>query len=350
MHLISGLFTITLSLFFFLIPLSSYAKQDVLNIYAWAGEIPESIVREFEQETQIKVNLSTYENNEIMYAKLRATRYPVYDIVMPSSYFVDRMRRQNLLQPLELEKLPHLRHLNPLFRHPAYDPSLQFSVPYIWGITGIFVNDQYYPPQSIKKWKDLWKKKYKDQLMLLDDTREVFSMALLALGYPANDTNPQHIKEAFLKLKVLMKNIKVFSSETVVSVMIDEDAVLGMAWNGDAYKASLENPHIHFIFPEEGFVIWVDNFAIPLHAPHKEAAYQFIDFILRPDIAKKAALATRFPTTNLSAQRLLPATIRNNKTAYPPEKILRHGQFQIDLGPQILSLYEHYWEILKVEE
>lgn len=158
-----------------------------------------------------------------------------------------------------------------------------------------------------------------------------------------------NIKQAFLKLKVLMQNVKVFSSETVVSVMIDEDATLGTAWNGDAFKASLENPHIHFIFPEEGFVIWVDNFALTRNAPHKEAAYQFINYMLRPDVAKKAALITRFPTTNLSAQRLLPAEIRDNPIIYPPEKILRHGQFQIDLGSEVLSLYENYWEILKVE-
>src|SRR5262245_52591564 len=88
-------------------PFCLQAEQRILNIYAWAGEIPESIVRDFEQETQIKVNLSTYENNEMMYAKLRATRNPVYDIVMPSSYFVDRMRRQGLLQILDTNKIPH---------------------------------------------------------------------------------------------------------------------------------------------------------------------------------------------------------------------------------------------------
>lgn len=326
----------------------AFAQQQILNIYAYTGEVPDFIVRQFEKETGIKVNISTYENNEIMYAKLRATKNPGYDLVMPSSYFVDRMQRQGMLETLDKTKLTNWQNLNPSFLHPAYDTNTQYSIPYIWGITGIFLNDKYYPEASITKWSDLWDKKYFNQLMLLDDMREVFSMALLSLGYPANDKNPEHIKAAFLKLKELMQNVKVFSTETVVSIIIDEDANAGMAWNGDAFKAAQENKQVKFIFPAEGFVIWVDNFAIPKNAEHKEAAYQFINFILRAEVARDVALHTNFPTTNLAAQKLLPESIRNNPTVYPSQKVLSHGQFQTDLGDDTLAIYEKYWEELKM--
>jgi spermidine/putrescine transport system substrate-binding protein len=331
-----------------LLPLAAFAENKIVNIYAWTGEIPAFVVRQFETETGIKVNISTYENNEIMYTKLRATKNAGYDLVMPSSYFVDRMRRQNMLGKLDKTKLPNWKNLNPDFLHPAYDPQTEFSTPFIWGITGIFLNSRYHAKASINKWSDLWDARYRDQLMLLDDTREVFSMTLISLGYPANDRNPEHIKAAFLKLKELMKNVKVFSTETVVSIMIDEDATLGMAWNGDTFKASQENPNVKFIFPKDGFVIWVDNFSIPIDAPHKEAAYTFINFVLRPDIAKAIAIYTAFPTTNLAAQNILPPKIRNNNVAYPPKEILRRGQFQIDVGDETLALYEKYWEELKM--
>lgn len=331
-----------------LIPLCAYADKKVVNIYAYTGEVPDFVVRQFEKETGIKVNISTYENNEIMYSKLRATPYAGYDLVMPSSYFVDRMRKQNMLEALDKTKLHNWHNLNSNFTNPAYDPNTQFSVPYIWGITGIFVNTQAYDPASISKWSDFWDKRFINKLMLLDDTREVFSMALLALGYSANDKNPEHIKAAFLKLKELMQNVKVFSTETVVSIMIDEDATVGMAWNGDTFKASLENPKIKFVVPQDGFVIWVDNFAIPKSAPHKETAYQFIDFILRPDVARDIAMYTRYPTTNLAGQKLLPASVRNNPMAYPSKETLKHGQFQTDVGEETQALYEKYWEELKI--
>jgi len=331
-----------------LLPMQAFAQQKIVNVYAWTGEVPEFIVRQFEKETGIKVNFSTYENNEIMYTKLRATKTASYDVVMPSSYFVDRMSKQHMLETLDKSKLPNWKNLNPSFLHPAYDPSSQYSVPFIWGVTGIFVNSRYFAPNGVSKWTDLWSPQYKDTLMLLDDTREVFSMALLSLGYSANDKDPEHIKAAFLKLKELMQNVKVFSTETVVSIIIDEDATLGMAWNGDTFKAAQDNPQVKFIYPKDGFVIWVDTFAIPANARHKNEAYAFINFMLRPDIAKAIAIATSFPITNLAGQKLLPEAIRNNPTVYPPKEILQHGQFQIDVGEETLALFEQYWEELKM--
>lgn len=328
--------------------LSANANDKVLNIYAWTGEVPDAIVHQFEKETGIYVNLSTFENNEVMYAKLRAIKNPGYDLVMPSSYFVDRMRQQAMLEKLDKSKLTNWKNLNPSLLNAAYDPGSTYSMPHIWGVTGLFFNSEAYPNNNIKKWSDLWDPRYNNHLMLLDDSRDVFSMALLSLGYSANDRDPQHIKAAFLKLKALMPNVKVFASGTIVSIIIDEDATVGMAWNGDAFKASLDNPNVKFVFPAEGFVIWVDTFAIPKNAPHKTEAYAFLNFILRPDIAKQIALSTNFPIANFAAQQQLPANMRNNPVSYPSKEVLKHGHFQTDLGDAALKLYEQYWEELKM--
>lgn len=324
------------------------AKENVLNVYAWTGEIPDFTIRQFEKETGIKVNFSTYENNEIMYTKLRATANNGYDVVVPSSYFVDRMRKQDMLEPLDKTQLSNWQNLNPAFLNPAYDPTSAYSVPHVWGLTGIFVNTRYYKTKSITKWTDLWQSRFQNKLMMIDDMREVFSMALLSLGYSPNDTNPDHIKAAYLKLKTLLPNIKVFSSDTLISIMIDEDATVGMAWNGDAFKAASENHDIHFVFPKEGFVMWVDNLVIPKNAPHKHNAYLFINYLLRAEVAREMIIATRYPSPNLAAQKLLPAEIRNNPIAYPSSEILKRGQFQLDLDQQTLATYEKYWEELKM--
>lgn len=337
-----------LAIALFSLPLITFAQDKIVNLYAWTGEIPEQVIRQFEKETGIKVNLSTYENNEVMYTKLRATKNAGYDVVMPSGYFVDRMRKQKMLEKLDKNLLSNWKNLNPRFIKLAYDPTSEYSVPFVWGVTGLFLNDHYFAQGSIKKWSDLWNARYKNQLLLLDDIREVFSMALLALGYSANDTDPQHIKAAYLKLKELMSNVKLFASDTVISIVIDEDAQVGMAWNGDAFKAVQENPHIQFVFPQEGFLIWVDNFVIPQNAPHQETAYRFINFMLRSDIAKTVAMETLYSTTNLTAQQQLPPKIKNNPTIYPSNEILRRGEFQKDVGEETLALFEKYWEALKM--
>ncbi len=326
---------------------AGYANENILNVYAWTGEVPDFAIQQFEKETGIKVNFSTYDSNEVMYAKLKADKSNGYDLVEPSSYYLDRMRRQNMLLELDKAKLPNFQNLNPAFLNQAYDPTSGYSVPFIWGVTGIFINKDYNNSAGIKRWSDLWDKKFADQLLLLDDSREVFSIALSSLGYSANDNNPEHIKQAYLKLKELLPNIKLFNSAPI-SILIDEDATVGMVYNGDLVKARKENPQLEFIYPKDGFVIWVDNFAIPKNAPHRDNAYKFLNFLLRADVAKAIVLETYWPTTNLVAQKMLPAEIRDNPTVFPGRDVLRHGEFQTDIGDDALALYEKYWERLKM--
>lgn len=331
-----------------LIPLQGFAAKRIVNLYAWSGYFPDAIIQQFEKETGIKVNLSTFENNEVMYAKLRASKNNGYDVITPSSHFVDRMRREDMLEPLNMSHLPNHRHLDPQFLHLPFDPQWKYTVPFLWGTTGIFVNNHSFDPKSIKGWSDLWDERFANQLLILDDNRDFFAMGLLTLGYSINDRDPEHIRQAFEKLKSIMKNVKVFSTDTVVSIIIDEDAEVGMAWNGDTYKAYRENSAISYVYPKEGFIIWIDNIAMPKNPPHQAEAYELINFFMRPDIAEKIALYTGYPTANLSAQKLLPAEIRDNPIVYPPNDILRRGQYQTDVGSETLALYEKYWEQLKM--
>ncbi len=325
---------------------SAYSDENKLNVYTWSGVIPNFVIQQFEKETGIKVNFSTYNSNEIMYAKLRANKAAGYDVIEPSSYYIDRMRRQGLLEQIDKTKLSHFNNLNPDLLNRSYDPRNEYSIPFIWGVTGIFVSK---PETRVTKWSDLWNKKYAGQLMLLDDAREVFSMALRVLGYSINDNDPTHIEQAYFKLKELMPNVKLFNSDAVITIMVDEDATIGMAWNGDLYKAQKENPNLAFIFPDDGFVIWVDNFAIPKNAPHRDNAYKFLNFMMRPDIAKEISLNNNYPTANLAAKRLLPDSIQNNATIYPSQAVLRRGKFQTDISDHAIELYEAYWEKLKME-
>lgn len=327
---------------------TAYAADNIVNVYTWSGVIPDALIQKFEKETGIKVNFSTYDSNETMYAKLRASKNAGYDVIEPSSYYVDRMRKQQMLEKIDRKRLSNFHNINPDFLNELYDPKSEFSLPFIWGVTGIFVNEDYHPSRQIQKWSDLWDKKYRDQLLILNDAREAFSMALTVLGYSGNDNNPEHIKQAYLKLKELMPNIKLFNSDAIISILIDDDATIGMAWNGDLFKAQQENRKLRFIYPQDGFVIWIDNFAIPKNAPHLDNAYQFLNFMLRADNAKEAALDNSYPTANLAGQKLLPAEIRNDPVAYPSHAILKRGQVQTDLGDEALALYEKYWEELKM--
>nr|MCH9690245.1 spermidine/putrescine ABC transporter substrate-binding protein [Gammaproteobacteria bacterium] len=228
----------------------------------------------------------------------------------------------------------------------AYDPKNKYSVPFIWGATGIFYN-QHWVKDVPKAWHDLWSKTWRNRLMLLDDPREVFSIALLSLGYSPNDSDANHIKAAFESLKALVPNIKLFASESIQAILIDEDAHIGSAWNGDGFKAHQENVDVQFVFPEEGFLIWVDCLSMLNNAPHPDEAYAFIDFLLEAKHAATVALSEGHAITNQAGKALLPKSLRNNPMVYPSPDVLNRGVIQRDLSEKSLALYDTYWQQFK---
>lgn len=323
--------------------------QQTLNVYNWADYMPQSVLDAFEKKTGIHINYTEYDSNEALYSKLKSNPNVGYDIIFPSSYFIARMSRENMLLKLDKTQLSQFNNLNPRFLNQQFDPQNSYSIPYVWGATGIVVNKKYINPNHATRWKNFWDPKYRNQLLLFDDVREVFSIALLSLGYSINETNPTRIHEAYLKLKSLLPNIKLFNLEAQQNVYIDEDVHIGMGFNGELNNARAENPNLLFIYPEEGFEIWMDCMAIPKNAPHKDAAYQFINFLLEPNIAKEISLALGFSSPNAEAIKLLPPAIQKNPILNPSPEVLKRGYFLEDLG-YLNSVYEDYWNKLKIGE
>lgn len=327
----------------------SFAAKAMVNVYAWGGEIPRIVLDQFEKETGITVNFSTYDNNETMYAKLKATDNGLYDVILPSSYFVERMKAQSLLVNLDSILLPNKKNLDSFFVENTYDSGNQYSIPLIWGVTGLFYNRDQVNGRSVPvAWEDLWQKRWRSSLMLLDDAREVFSVALMSLGFNPNDDNPQHIEQAYQHLLALIPNIKLFASESIQALMIDEDVLSGMAWNGDVFKARSENKRLDFIYPKEGFVIWVDCLAIPKNPPHLKEAYQFINFMLKPEVGKMIALTQGHAIANAESKALLPLSVQQDPMIYPSMHILQRGYFQKSIPEDKLKLYTRYWQQLKL--
>ena len=333
---------------FIMLGTTAYAQAGkIVNIYVWGGEIPAEVIDEFERTTGINVNFSTYDNNETMYAKLKAGGQGIYDVIMPSAYFVERMKKQGMLAKLDKQRLPNLANLASQFINNNFDRDNHYSVPLIWGATGIFYN-QALVTKVPAKWQDLWQSHWRGKLLMLNDSREVFAIALMSLGFPPNDSNPAHIKQAYEHLLKLIANIKLFASESVQAIIIDEDAIAGGVWNGDAFKAQIENKNILFKYPQEGFVMWVDCLSIPLNAPHPVEAYKFINFLLTPAISALIAQIEGYAITNAKGQALLPPAIHNNKLLYPSPTQLQRGHFQRDVGEETLLLYNQYWQRLKL--
>lgn len=324
------------------------AADDELYFYNWSEYIPSSVLEDFTKETGIKVIYSTYESNETMYAKLK-TQGKGYDLVVPSTYFVSKMRKEGMLQQIDKQQLSHFADLDPNYLNKSFDPDNSYSIPYIWGATGIGVNSDMLDTSDIKSWDDFWDPKWEGQLMMMDDSREFFHIALTRLGYSTNTTNPDEIKAAYEELKKLMPNVLVFNSDYPANPYLAGETSLGMLWNGSAYTARQEGANIDIIWPEKGAIFWMDSLAIPTGAANVEAAHKMINFLLRPENAAKVALEIGYPTPVKSAYPLLPKEFAEDESIFPPQHIMDSGFWQDEVG-EASVLYEQYFQKLKVEQ
>lgn len=324
----------------------SLAVSKELYVYNWSEYLPDSVLRDFTKETGVKVIMSTYDSNEAMYAKVRMMDGKGYDIVVPSTDFVARMRKDGLLQPLDKTKLTNLGHLDPDLMNQSFDPDNTYSVPYMWGSTAIAVNAKNPVTADITSFADLWKPELKGKILLPNDLRGVLAMGLKRLGYSLNEEDPAKVAEACELLMPLMPSVRVFDSDSPKLAVLNNEVLAAVLWNGEAYAAASENPDIRYIYPTEGFSLWADNLCIPKNAANVENAHLFIDYLLRPEVSAFICQEMGYSSPNLAAKALLPEEVQENEIVYPSHEIMTRGEFETDLGPAVKA-YEECWMRLK---
>ncbi|MCE0558976.1 MULTISPECIES: extracellular solute-binding protein [unclassified Motilimonas] len=331
-----------------LMSFSAVAAEKVV-LYNWADYIPDTVLKQFTKETGIEVEVATFDSNESMFAKLQLLKGKGYDLTIPTTFFIERMKRADLIQPIDKSKLTNFGNLEPNLLNQSYDPNNQYSVPYLWGSTAITVNTDEIDPKTITKWADLWKPEYKGQILLLDDVRDIFLMALKVKGFENNTRNEDEIRQAYELLVDLLPNVKLFLSDSPKGPLIQGNVPMGVMWNGEAYMAQVEMDTVAYIYPEEGATLWVDSFVIPKGAANVEGAHKFIDFVLRPEIGKIIIEEIGYSTPNKATVPLLSEELRNNPMVVPPAEVLEKGSFHNDLG-DANAIYEKYWQMLKQKQ
>ena len=325
----------------------SKQEEQVLNLYNWSEYMPQTVLDQFTEETGIKVVYTTYDSNEAMYARLKLLdESSQYDLAVPSTYYVNKMRNEGLLAPIDRSKLSGFDNINSTLVNLDIDPGNQYSVPYLWGTTGIAVNGDAIDPAAVTSWADLWRPEYQGRIMMMNDVREVFHVGLRVLGYSANSTNPEEIEAAYNKLAELMPGVRTFNSDAPRMPYLEGETDIGMIWNGEAVMGAEDMPALTYIYPQEGAIVWFDSFVIPKNAKNVEAAHKFIDFVLRPEIAAEISTEIGYATPNLPARELLDEEVKADRAVYPVAEDMVNAEVQEDVGEALL-VYEKFWEMLK---
>jgi spermidine/putrescine transport system permease protein len=315
-----------------------------LNVLIWSNYLPDDVISEFQQRYKAKLNVELYDSNEAFLAKLQAAP-GAYDIVVPSDYVVSVLRGQDLLLELDRDVLTNIPNLDPSLVNLSYDPGNRYSVPYLWGTTGIgYRKDKVLEP--VDSWAILWNERYRDRIAMLDDVRETFGAALRFMGKSANSTSSDDIERAARLLADQKPLVKAYDSGAFDQLLLTGDAWLVQGYNGQIAKAMAENPAIGYAIPKEGATIAVDNLCMPRRAPHAELAHEFINFVLEAKVAAEITNQTGYSSPNLAARQFIKPELLANDAVYPSPDILLKCDFLTTVGPAI-SMYDRCWTEIK---
>ena len=318
-------------------------KFDKLHLFTWSQYTDSNLLKTFTTQTGIKVLADVYDANEVMLAKLQASGGGTYSLIYPSDYMVGKMVNKGLLKQIERQRLIGLDNLFPRFQNPEYDPNNNYSVPMSWGTTGFIYNSEKIttPPQD---WNYLWENQQKlsKRITLLNDAREVIGGVLKMLGYSYNSQNESDIKQAYEKLQNLKPHIAAFSTDGWRNQIMSGDLILAMCYSSDAFQITRENPKLKYITPKSGSSLWTDTIAIPRTSSNLNGAYEWINFMLKPEVAASMSQRLGVATPNNAAFELLPPEIQNNPTLFPPEDVLEKCERLAPVG-EFEQVYERYW-------
>ncbi len=310
-----------------------------LNIYNWSDYIAEDTVSKFEKEFNLKVTYDTYESNEEMVAKLQAGASG-YDIVVPSNYIVPVMIAGGLAAELNRKYIPNLGNLAPTFVNPVFDPENKHAIPYQWGTTGFAYRTDLVPNPG-DSWGIFLDAKYKGKMTQMDDMREVIGGWLKYRGHSINSVDPAELAGAQADGLNARKNLKAYISAPVKGQLINGNVWIAQLWNGDTEQAKAEQPAIGYVLPREGCTIWTDSLLIPATAPHKRAAHEFINYILRPDVGAGISNFTGYGSPNQAALAQMKRPV-----PYPTAEEFQRLEYQKDLGTAS-QLWERVWGEIK---
>jgi spermidine/putrescine transport system substrate-binding protein len=198
-------------------------------------------------------------------------------------------------------------------------------------------------------WEDLWDPSLKNKIVLIDGAREIVGMGLNSLHYSLNDTDPEHLQEAYDKLVSLKPNVRALLGDENKLLMASGEVSIGITWSGDASEIMAENEDLDYVVPEEGSNLWFDNMVIPKTAKNIDAAHEFINFMLDPKIAAQNTEYVSYSTPNKEALQYMPEEMVNDERFYPPPELTDRLEVYENLGKENLARYNELFLKFKME-
>lgn len=319
-------------------------SKPTLQIFIWSDYITPEVIEKFKQENDCHIVIDTFDSNESMYAKLKLGANS-YDLIFPSNYFLDILRNQNMIQPIDRAQIPNYKNLDDNYLKLIDRKDLDYAIPYMVSTTGIF-----YRTERVKdfdaSWTTFGRKDLKGRMTMLNDLREVIGAALQVLGFSINTTDENEINKAVELVLNWKENLAKFEGEQYKNGVASGEYLVSQAYAGDSLQVMSENEEVTFSYAKEGTAISIDFAVIPANASNKELALKFINYLLQPEVTAENIVFTNFLSPNKEAYTLLPDDLQKSPVLFPSKEILDKSEMIRDLGDDN-KLYNEAWDRIK---
>ena len=325
-----------------------------VNVYNWGEYISDGsegtmdVVAEFEKITGARVNYTNFESNENMYSKLSGGGVS-YDVIIPSDYMIERLINENMLLPLDYSNIPNFKYIVDDAKGRYYDKDDKYTVCYNIGTT-LLIYNTLLVKEKPDSWSILWDEKYKDSVLMFNNSRDSFAIAQALLGQSYNTTDESEWKEAAKLLAKQKKDVAPrYVMDEVFDLMESGEYAFATYYAGDYELMKPNNPYLSFCFPKEGVNSFYDAMCVPVCAQNKKGAEAFINFMQEPEVALANAEYIYYATPNSSVIENPDYSLYGSEAVYPSVK--PKSQYFRNLDEKTLKLQSKLWvEVIRGEE
>jgi putrescine transport system substrate-binding protein len=311
------------------------AERSTLYFSNWEGEIGPNTLVDFERRTGIHVVMDDIPDNVTLQTKL-LIGHSGSDVVVPSSNFLQPLIAAGAVQKLDKARLSNWHHLDPaiLAALAQIDPGNQYGVPFLWGTHAFAYNHgalvKALGREPEPSWSLMFDPENARRLATCGITWQdsagsiMLDLGLLAIGRdPAGESldDLRAVEAAFMRVRPYVRYIE--SGSRNRTDLASGDICITVGASGEMLQAralaieSGSGSDVRYVVPREGALMWVDLLAIPAGAPHPEAAYRFLDYLLEPGVIAAVSNASRYANANRDSRQLIDAALREDPGVYP---------------------------------
>lgn len=321
---------------------------DKLVISNWDGYMPKDLPEKFKAETGIELEVAVHATNEEIMGKVVASNGEGYDVLFVSSPFAEALHKLGIAATLDHSKIPNLANLYPEAAQLKHDPGNTFSIPYTWGTTGLCYRSDVVKAAPTS-WNDLLKPsdELKGKTTMLKTDRWLMAAGELALGMSVNEVDPAKLDQVKALLIDTKKTLLAYDDTTFYSKLVSGEASLVQAWDGWCNYGITDKPEIKYVVPKEGSDLWVDTMVLVEGSKNKEAAYKFLDYILKADNGKWVTENIMYKSPNKAGMDAIDKSLfeKYPNMAITPAELLKYEQLR-DLGDGMKTFSKVVTEIV----